>query len=144
MSFKALCVQTRFRDGGGAQLVEWGSREGADLSKAAKLEAKKDTAFIMFPFFSILNKKNDCVCVTWIFSTELWSLTALFSQPSNRTHIPGGLPHCQAPQSVGYAEADQLLSSLLLAVVLILGNDPLKHKSKPSSTPKMIFISSSS
>jgi len=41
-----------------------GEREGADLSKAAKLEARKDTAFIMFPFFSTLNKKNDCVCVT--------------------------------------------------------------------------------
>lgn len=50
--------------GGEEQLVEWKSREGADLFKAAKLVAKKDTAFIMFPFFSILNKKNDCVCVT--------------------------------------------------------------------------------
>lgn len=44
------------------QLVEWRSREG-DLFKAAKLVAREDTAFIMFPFFSVLNKKNDCVCV---------------------------------------------------------------------------------
>lgn len=53
-----------FGDGDGAQLVEWSSREGTDLFKPAKLVARKDTAFIMFPFFSILNKKNDCVCVT--------------------------------------------------------------------------------
>lgn len=63
MSYKVQHVQLWFGDGGGAQLVEWRSRERADLFKAAKLVAKKDTAFIMFPFFSILNKKNDCVCV---------------------------------------------------------------------------------
>lgn len=62
MSYKVQYV-IWFGDGGGAQLVEWRSREG-DLFKAAKLVAREDTAFIMFPFFSILNKKNDCVCVT--------------------------------------------------------------------------------
>lgn len=55
----------RFGSGMEVEHSWWkGEKEGADLSKAAKLEARKDTAFIMFPFFSALNKKNDCVCVT--------------------------------------------------------------------------------
>lgn len=64
------------------------------------------------------------VCVWREYSAQSfgsWPLS-FHSHPTAHTFL-GDYLTASAPQSVGYAAANQLQSSFLLSVVLILGND---------------------